>query len=92
MAEISRRGITRAIFEVLVEAGCMVLHEHLHRRVEAKFNNARWPDLKIDPVLHPLVDSGRIIARGMTKDVGWGQTITENAYEIGNPLDGLSVL
>ena len=85
-------SIVRAIFEVLVEAGCPVIHEQMHRRVEAKFPGRRWPELNIDKALNWLVFSSRLNSIGVRKDVGWGRTIIGSEYTIRCALDGLAVL
>jgi len=84
--------IVRAILEVLVEAECPVIHEQMHRRVEAKFPGRRWPELNIDKALNSLVFSSRLYSIGVRKDVGWGRTIIESEYTIRCVLDGLAVL
>lgn len=91
---IGNDAIERAIYEVLAEAGCPVLHEHLHRRVEAKFGGARWPVLQIDLVLMAMCNRRIISARGVEKQVGWNgedRRIIENIYELG-VLDRLATL
>jgi hypothetical protein len=92
MADIPDDSIIKAIFEVLLEAGCPVIHEQLHRRVESKFPGRRWPELNIDRALTLLLDSRRLAAKGVQKDVGWGMTIIESEYSIVSILDGLAAL